>query len=186
MMWNLRRRASLDRKSFQHLNSSAVQNAQQTHLNVWPREMCKNGNKQQCPWKKYIVTRYMSFDLVTLRSIGYVDPVYSYLWYEYGDHQRLLRLSKSNFKVWPWTSIIWPWLWPRGHWGMLTVSIPTYGMNIVTIKGHYGCLSPISKFDLWSPLSDLEGKNSKFRLIKFFAWSLRTYLCVLRTLLSKL
>ena len=33
----------------------------------------------------------LDFDLVTLRSSGYVDLVYTYLWYEYDDYQRTLR-----------------------------------------------------------------------------------------------
>ena len=35
----------------------------------------------------------LDFDLVTLRSSGCVDLVYTYLWYEYDDYQRSLRLS---------------------------------------------------------------------------------------------
>ena len=50
---------------------------------------------------------------------------------------------------------------------MLTLSIPTYGMNIIKIEGHYGCQKSFSKFDLGRPLSDLEGKISKFRRINF-------------------
>ena len=50
---------------------------------------------------------------------------------------------------------------------MLTLSIPTYYMNMMTIKGHKGCLWPFSMLDLGGPLSDLEGKNSKFRRITF-------------------
>ena len=38
----------------------------------------------------------LDFDLVTLRSTGYVDLVYIYLQYEYGDHQRSLRLSQAK------------------------------------------------------------------------------------------
>ena len=49
---------------------------------------------------------------------------------------------------------------------MLTLSIPTYDMNMMTIKGHSGCLRPFSKFDLERSISDLEGKNSKFRLLE--------------------
>ena len=50
---------------------------------------------------------------------------------------------------------------------MLTLSIPTYDLNMMRIGHHYGCQTPISKFDLERPLSDLEGKNSKFRRIPF-------------------
>ena len=41
----------------------------------------------------------LDFDLVTLRSTGYVDLVHTYLRYEYGDHQRSLRLSQAYFQV---------------------------------------------------------------------------------------
>ena len=41
----------------------------------------------------------LDFDLVTLRSTGYVDLVHTYLRHEYGDHQRSLRLSQVNFEV---------------------------------------------------------------------------------------
>ena len=53
--------------------------------------------------------RDLEFDLVTLRSLGYVDLVYAYLWYEYDQDLRSLRVSKAIFQVWPWTAIIWPW-----------------------------------------------------------------------------
>ena len=39
------------------------------------------------------------FDLVTLRSQGHVDLVYTYLPYEYGDDWGSLRLSNAYFNV---------------------------------------------------------------------------------------
>ena len=53
-------------------------------------------------------------------------------------------------------------LWPWGQVGMLTLSIPTYHMNMVMIWGHWGSQMSISKFDLATSISDLGGKNSKF------------------------
>ena len=74
----------------------------------WPSKVIKAVSGQKTA-KNGNDLRDLDFDLVTLRSTGYVDLVYTYLWYEYSDHQRSLRLSKANFEVWPWTSIIWPW-----------------------------------------------------------------------------
>ena len=39
------------------------------------------------------------FDLVTLRSWGYVDLVHTYLAFEYDDDQRSLRSPNAHFKV---------------------------------------------------------------------------------------
>ena len=41
----------------------------------------------------------LDFDLVTLRSWGYVDLVHTYLPYEYGHDRRSLRQSNVYFKV---------------------------------------------------------------------------------------
>ena len=46
---------------------------------------------------------------MTLRSIWDVDLVHTYLSSQFEQDRRSLRLSKANFQVWPWTSIIWPW-----------------------------------------------------------------------------
>ena len=46
------------------------------------------------------------------------------------------------------------------------MSVPKYHMNIMKISGHEGYLWPFSKFDLERSISDLEGKNSKFRLLE--------------------
>ena len=51
----------------------------------------------------------LDFDLVTLRSWGYVDLVHTYLPFEYGDDRRSLRQSNDYFNVWPWKVNIWPW-----------------------------------------------------------------------------
>ena len=40
----------------------------------------------------------LDFDLVTLRSSGYVDLVYTYVPYEYGDDRGSLRQSNVYFK----------------------------------------------------------------------------------------
>ena len=70
----------------------------------------------------------LDFDLVTLRSWGYVDLVHTYLAFEYGDDRRSLRSPNAHFKVWPLTPYIWPWrskfkippheislYWPKEH-----------------------------------------------------------------------
>ena len=41
----------------------------------------------------------LDFDLVTLRSLGYVDLVHTYLPYEYDHDQRSLRHSNVDFSV---------------------------------------------------------------------------------------
>ena len=41
----------------------------------------------------------LDFDLETLRSSGYVDLVYTYLWYEYDDYQRTLRKRAKPAKT---------------------------------------------------------------------------------------
>ena len=45
---------------------------------------------------------------------------------------------------------------------MLTLSIPTYDINMIKIEGYQGCHRPFSEFDLERQLSDLEVKNFKF------------------------
>ena len=41
----------------------------------------------------------LDFDLVTLRSWGFVDLVHTYLPFEYGDDRRSLRQSNDYFNV---------------------------------------------------------------------------------------
>ena len=43
--------------------------------------------------------RDLDLDLVTLRSSGYADLVYTYLEYEHDEDQGSLRLSTANFIV---------------------------------------------------------------------------------------
>ena len=65
--------------------------------------MCKNRSKygnDLCD---------LDFDLVTSRSLGYVDLVHTYLPFQYGDNQRSLRSSNAHFHVLPLTPNIWPW-----------------------------------------------------------------------------
>ena len=52
---------------------------------------------------------YFDLDLVTLRLLRYVDLDYTYLWCKFGEDLRTLRLSSAYIKLWPLTSIIWPW-----------------------------------------------------------------------------
>ena len=66
-------------------------------------------------------------------------------------------------------------LWPWGHQGMLTLSTPTYDMNMMKIKGHSGYRRQISKFDIERCISDLGGKNSKFRLLQCLRMDLIKY-----------
>ena len=51
----------------------------------------------------------LDFDLVSSRSHGHVDLVYTYLPYKYDHDQRSLRQSNVYFSVWPCTDNIWPW-----------------------------------------------------------------------------
>ena len=52
----------------------------------------------------------LDLDFVTFRiKLRYVDLDYSYLWCNYGDDLRSLRLLSAYIKLWPLTSIIWPW-----------------------------------------------------------------------------
>ena len=62
-------------------------------------KMAKNGND----------LGDLDFDYVTLGSMRHVSLVHTYIWPKYDENRASLRLSNSNFKVWPWTSIIWPW-----------------------------------------------------------------------------
>ena len=55
---------------------------------------------------------------------------------------------------------------------MLTLSAPTYHMNMMKIKFYEDCLRQFSKFDLERSISDLGGKNSKFRLLQFLRMDL--------------
>ena len=57
-------------------------------------------------------------------------------------------------------------LGPQGHKGMFILSIPTYHVKMAMIRGYQDCQMPISRFDLERPISDLEGKNSKFRRMR--------------------
>ena len=50
-------------------------------------------------WKNANDLHDLDFDLVTLRSPGYVNLDYTYLRCDFGEDQRSLRLSKANFKV---------------------------------------------------------------------------------------
>ena len=54
-------------------------------------------------------------------------------------------------------------------WGHFDLE-PTYHVNMVMIGGHQGRQMSILRVDLERSISDLEGKNSKFRLLE----SLRT------------
>ena len=69
---------------------------------------------------------------MTLRSLWYIDLVYTYLPFKYGDDLRSLRQSNGYFEVWPWTPNIWPWgqkfkippheisaYWPKKHFCVL-------------------------------------------------------------------
>ena len=56
---------------------------------------------------------------------------------------------------------------------MLTLSTPTYDMNMMKIKCYKGRLRQFSKFDLERSISDLGGKNSKFRLSQLLHMDLK-------------
>ena len=59
---------------------------------IWiPRSKMHNRPIKTVREKNRNDLRDLDFDLVTLRSSGYVDLVYTYLWYEYDDYQRTLR-----------------------------------------------------------------------------------------------
>ena len=61
-------------------------------------------------------------------------------------------------------------LWPWGRTGVLTLSIPTYHLNMVMVKGHLGRQMSISWFDLWPLISDLEIQISTLRHIPLFVY----------------
>ena len=50
-------------------------------------------------WKNANDLHDLDFDLVTLRSLGYVDLAYTYLRCNFGEDQMSLRQSKADFKV---------------------------------------------------------------------------------------
>ena len=77
-MWDLRRLASVDSKSL-----NMVQDAQHTHWNVRQRKITTLPSKMS---EKFAKTRKngndlrdLDIDLVTLRSLEYVDLDYTYL-----------------------------------------------------------------------------------------------------------
>ena len=88
----------------------------------------------------------LDFDLVTLRSWGHVDLVYTYLPYEYGDDRGSLRQSNVQKRKWPW----WPWLWPcdlevmSACWPCLylpTIWIWWWSGVIKVVLGHFPSLT---------------------------------------------
>ena len=57
-------------------------------------------------------------------------------------------------------------------WGHFDLE-PTYHVNMVMIGGHQGRQMSILRVDLERSISDLEGKNSKFRLLESLRMTLK-------------
>ena len=93
--------------------------------------------------------------------------------------------NQQKKRKWPW----WPWLWPcdleviRVGWPCLylpMIWIWWLSKVIKAVLGHFQCLT------LDVHYLTLRAKIQNSASCKFFLWSLRTYLCVFSTLLSKL
>ena len=67
------------------------------------------GECQMCKFGKQNESDLCDLDLITLRLPRYDDFDCAYLWCKYGEDLRSIRFFLTYIKLWPLSSIIWPW-----------------------------------------------------------------------------
>ena len=101
---------------------------------------------------------------MTLRLVWYVDLVYTYLPFQYGENRRSLRQSNVDFKVWPWTPNIWPWCWPMtlrslGYIDLVYTYLPfKYGDDLRSLRQSNGY------FEVWPWTPNIWPWGQKFKI----------------------
>ena len=114
-------------------------------------------------WKNADDLHDLDFDLVTLRSPGYVNLDYTCLWCDFGEDRRSLRLSKANFKVWPLTSFIWPW----GQ----KFKIPPHEISAYGPKEHFYAFSALSYQNCGTSSKKYEKMHKNDQFITRTSWT---------------